>query len=78
MVYFVVILLFLAAFYVIGSAGLGWLPLLGYCNDAERVNMVLPDLIYCYLERKQLTAEYNSKQDLHEIVEQMGERQHRS
>lgn len=76
MVFLIIIPLSLAALYVICSAGLGWLPLLGYCNDAERVNMVLLNLIYCYLERKQLTAEYNSKQDLHEIVEQMGERQH--
>ena len=49
MVYFVVILLSLAALYVIGSTGLGWLPLLGYSNDAERVNSVLLNLSYSYL-----------------------------
>ena len=49
MVFFIVILLSLAALYIIGSAGLGWLPLLGYCVDAERINTVLLNLSYSYL-----------------------------
>ena len=49
MVFFIVILLSLAALYIIGSAGLGWLPLLGYCDDAERINTVLLNLSYSYL-----------------------------
>lgn len=49
MVFFVVAFLSIVALYIIGSAGLGWLPLLGYCNDAERVNTVLLNLSYSYL-----------------------------
>ena len=39
----------LAALYVIISVGLGWLPLIGHCVNAERINIVLLNLSYSYV-----------------------------
>ena len=49
MVVIIVIILTLVVLYVIGSAGLGWFPLLGACENAERINTVLLNLSYSFL-----------------------------
>lgn len=47
--YIPVAILAVVALYVIGSAGLGWFPLIGECENAERVNVVLLNLSYSFL-----------------------------
>lgn len=47
--YIPVAILTIVAFYVIGSVGLGWFPLIGECKNAERFNGVLLNLSYSFL-----------------------------